>query len=70
MDNDRFVICTPKQSVYSRLQTYYINTIANAAKEILDHPIEIYITVAQENEPSTIINKWDVPPKDILKLLT
>lgn len=53
-DNNCLVIRTPNPFARNWLHKYYINTIANAVKEILGHSVEIYITVAQGDEPSSI----------------
>jgi chromosomal replication initiator protein len=64
LDNNCLVIRTPNPFARNWLHKYYINTIANAVKEILGHSVEIYITVAQGDEVSTIDERdmaWGLP---------
>ncbi|MDZ7957646.1 MAG: chromosomal replication initiator protein DnaA [Aulosira sp. DedQUE10] len=52
LENNCLVVCTPNPFARNWLQKYYINTIAHVVQDILGHPVEIYITVAQGNEMS------------------
>jgi chromosomal replication initiator protein len=54
LENNCLVICTPNPFARNWLQKYYINTIANVVQDILGHPVEIYMTVAQGDEISQI----------------
>lgn len=47
LENDCLVICTPNPFARNWLQKYYIRTIADVVQELLGHPVEIHITVAQ-----------------------
>ncbi|MBE9038896.1 chromosomal replication initiator protein DnaA [aff. Roholtiella sp. LEGE 12411] len=50
LENNCLVIRTPNPFARNWLQKYYINTIAHVVQDILGHPVEIYITVAQGDE--------------------
>ncbi len=50
LENNCLVITTPNPFARNWLQKYYINTIANVVEDILGHPVEIYITVADGDE--------------------
>ncbi|MCL1464659.1 chromosomal replication initiator protein DnaA [Argonema galeatum] len=53
LENNCLVIRTPNPFARNWLQKYYIKTIADVVQDILGHPVEIYITVAQGDETST-----------------
>jgi chromosomal replication initiator protein len=44
------VICTPNLFARNWLQKYYLKTITEVVQEILEHPIEVHITVRQGAE--------------------
>ncbi|WP_193194073.1 chromosomal replication initiator protein DnaA [Nostoc sp. MG11] len=50
LENNCLVIRTPNPFARNWLQKYYINTIAHVVRDILGHPVEIYITVAKGDE--------------------
>jgi len=52
LENNCLVIRTPNPFARNWLQKYYIKTIADVVQDILGHPVEIYITVAQGDETS------------------
>ncbi|GAX37865.1 chromosomal replication initiator protein DnaA [Nodularia sp. NIES-3585] len=54
LENNCLVIITPNPFARNWIQKYYINTIANVVQDILGHPVEIYITVAQADEVSNL----------------
>ncbi|MDP5338019.1 MAG: chromosomal replication initiator protein DnaA [Nodularia sp. (in: cyanobacteria)] len=54
LENNCLVIITPNPFARNWLQKYYINTIANVVQDILGHPVEIYITVAQGDEVTNL----------------
>nr|WP_237990860.1 chromosomal replication initiator protein DnaA [Nostoc sp. UHCC 0870]UKO98179.1 chromosomal replication initiator protein DnaA [Nostoc sp. UHCC 0870] len=49
LENNCLFIVTPNPFARNWLQKYYINTIANVVQDILGHPVEIYIKVAQSD---------------------
>ncbi len=53
LENNCLVIRTPNPFARNWLQKYYIKTIADVVEDILGHPVEIYITVAQGDGAST-----------------
>jgi chromosomal replication initiator protein len=64
LENNCLVVCTPNPFARNWLQKYYINTIANVVQDILGHPVEIYITVAQGDEVSHLHEReisWKFP---------
>ncbi|MFB2918212.1 chromosomal replication initiator protein DnaA [Aerosakkonema funiforme] len=64
LENNCLVIRTPNPFARNWLQKYYIKTIADVVEDILGHPVEIYITVAQGDENSTNGDSsvvWPVP---------
>ncbi|MBE9198619.1 MULTISPECIES: chromosomal replication initiator protein DnaA [unclassified Nodularia (in: cyanobacteria)] len=64
LENNCLVIITPNPFARNWLQKYYINTIANVVQDILGHPLEIYITVAQGDEVTNLGEPevtWDLP---------
>ncbi|MBD2186503.1 chromosomal replication initiator protein DnaA [Aerosakkonema funiforme] len=64
LENNCLVIRTPNPFARNWLQKYYIKTIADVVEDILGHPVEIYITVAQGDESSTNGDSsvaWPVP---------
>lgn len=57
------VIRTPNPFARNWLQKYYIRTIANVVQDIAGHPLEIYITVAGDDEDSELEEKqaaWEL----------
>ncbi|MEB3338901.1 MAG: chromosomal replication initiator protein DnaA [Leptolyngbyaceae bacterium] len=50
LDDNCLVIRTPNPFAKNWLQKYYVKAIADVVHDILGHPIEIQITVAQEDE--------------------
>ena len=50
LENNCLVILTPNPFARNWLQKYCINTIARVVQEIVGHPVEIYLTVAQADE--------------------
>ncbi|MEA5581402.1 chromosomal replication initiator protein DnaA [Nodularia harveyana UHCC-0300] len=77
LENDCLVIVTSNPFARNWLQKYYINTIAKVVQDILGHPVEIYITVAQGEEfsnleppkvseelPGEPMNTDNLPPKN------
>lgn len=48
LENHCLVIRTPNPFARNWLQKYYIKTIAEVVEDILQHPVEIYITTDQE----------------------
>ena len=68
LENNCLVIITPNPFARNWLQKYYINTISNVVQDILGHPVEIYITVAQGNEVSSLGEAevtWDLPSQSM-----
>ena len=68
LENNCLVIITPNPFARNWLQKYYINTISNVVQDILGHPVEIYITVAQGNEVSSLGEPevtWDLPSQSM-----
>ncbi|WP_088242972.1 chromosomal replication initiator protein DnaA [Calothrix rhizosoleniae] len=64
LENNCLVIRTPNPFARNWLHKYYINTIAHAVKDILGYSVEIYITVAQGDDLSTIGERdasWGLP---------
>jgi chromosomal replication initiator protein len=51
LENNCLVICTPNPFARNWLQKYYIKTIANVVQDILGYPVEIYITVTNDESP-------------------
>jgi chromosomal replication initiator protein len=52
LENNCLVILTPSPFARNWLQKYYINTMARVVQDIVGHPVEIYLTVAQDDEVS------------------
>ncbi|MBW4448601.1 MAG: chromosomal replication initiator protein DnaA [Spirirestis rafaelensis WJT71-NPBG6] len=52
LENNCLVILTPNPFARNWLQKYYINTIAHVVQDIVGHPVEINLTVAQGDEVS------------------
>jgi len=52
LENNCLVIYAPNPFARNWLQKYYIHTIANVAQDIVGYPIEIYITVVEDEETS------------------
>ncbi|MBE9007185.1 chromosomal replication initiator protein DnaA [Fortiea sp. LEGE XX443] len=50
LENNCLVIITPNPFARNWLQKYYVHTIANVVQTILGYPVEIYITVAKDDE--------------------
>ncbi len=65
LENNCLIIRTPNPFARNWLQKYYIQTIANVVQDILGHPVEIYITVAQGDDVSPQLNEretsWTPP---------
>lgn len=64
LENNCLVIRTPNPFARNWLQKYYIKTIADVVEDILGHPVEIYISVAQGEESPTNGNggvSWPLP---------
>lgn len=53
LENDCLIIRTPNPFARNWLQKYYLKTIADAAGEIVGHPVEIYLTTAGGDEHSS-----------------
>ncbi len=73
LENNCLVICTPNPFARNWLQKYYINTIANVVQDILNHPVEIYITVAQGDEVSHLHEQevsWELSTANHLPEIT
>ncbi|MBD2603947.1 chromosomal replication initiator protein DnaA [Scytonema hofmannii FACHB-248] len=60
LENNCLVILTPNPFARNWLQKYYINTIARVVQDILGHPVEIYLTVAQGDEVS-FLHEGELP---------
>ncbi|TVP56664.1 MAG: chromosomal replication initiator protein DnaA [Nodularia sp. (in: Bacteria)] len=68
LENNCLVIITPNPFARNWLQKYYINSIANVVQDILGHPVEIYITVAQGAEVTDLGEQevtWKLPSQSI-----
>ncbi|MDB9303849.1 chromosomal replication initiator protein DnaA [Nodularia spumigena CS-591/12] len=68
LENNCLVIITPNPFARNWLQKYYINTIANVVQDILGHPVEIYITVAQGDEMTNLGESevpWELPSQSM-----
>ncbi|AFY99113.1 chromosomal replication initiator protein DnaA [Calothrix sp. PCC 6303] len=50
LENNCLVIRTPNPFAKNWLQKYYLKIIANAVQDIIGHPVDIYLTVAQGDE--------------------
>ncbi|WP_353933235.1 chromosomal replication initiator protein DnaA [Okeanomitos corallinicola TIOX110] len=64
LENNCLVISTPNLFARNWLQKYYINTIASVVEDILGYPVEIYLTVVQDNEVSALDKQeivWELP---------
>ncbi|MFN6572277.1 chromosomal replication initiator protein DnaA [Dendronalium sp. ChiSLP03b] len=69
LENNCLVIITPNPFARNWLQKYYINTIAHVVEDILGHPVEIYITVAQGDEVTHLGDRevsWESPNQSIV----
>ncbi|QSJ17322.1 chromosomal replication initiator protein DnaA [Nostoc sp. UHCC 0702] len=69
LENNCLVIITPNPFARNWLQKYYINTIANVVRDILGHPIEIYITVAQGDAVAHLGEaevSWELPNQNVV----
>ncbi|MBH8567075.1 chromosomal replication initiator protein DnaA [Nostoc sp. CENA67] len=69
LENNCLVIITPNPFARNWLQKYYINTIANVVQDILGHPIEIYITVAQGDAVAHLGEaevSWELPNQSVV----
>ncbi|WP_414528114.1 chromosomal replication initiator protein DnaA [Nodularia chucula] len=69
LEDNCLVIVTPNPFARNWLQKYYINTIANVVQDILHHPVEIYITVAEGGEFSNLEQlevPWDLPSEAMI----
>lgn len=54
LDENRLVIRTPNPFARNWLQKYYVKTIRDVVHEILGHPVEIQIEIAQGDSNATI----------------
>lgn len=54
LDENRLVIRTPNPFARNWLQKYYVKTIRDVVHEILGHPVEIQIEIAQGDSSATI----------------
>ena len=54
LENNCLVIYAPNPFARNWLQKYYIHTIANVVQDIVGYPIEIYITVIEDEEVSLL----------------
>ncbi|HAX85410.1 MAG TPA: chromosomal replication initiator protein DnaA [Cyanobacteria bacterium UBA11370] len=64
LENNCLVIRTPNPFARNWLQKYYIKTIADVVQDILGQSVEIYLTVATDDENSTIGDtdiSWSLP---------
>ncbi|QLE55079.1 chromosomal replication initiator protein DnaA [Nostoc sp. TCL26-01] len=61
LENNCLVIITPNPFARNWLQKYYINTIANVVQDILGYPVEIYITIAKDEELGEVSDRsvWE-----------
>jgi chromosomal replication initiator protein len=50
LDDNCLVIRTPNPFARNWLQKYYIKTIAEVVQEVIGHPIDIHITIAQGDD--------------------
>jgi chromosomal replication initiator protein len=50
LENNCLVIRTPNPFAKNWLQKYYLKIITNAVQDIIGHPVDIYLTVAQGDE--------------------
>ncbi|MDF2389361.1 chromosomal replication initiator protein DnaA [Nostoc ellipsosporum NOK] len=69
LENNCLVIITPNPFARNWLQKYYINTIANVVQDIVGHPIEIYITVAQGDAVAHLGEaevSWELPNQSVV----
>jgi chromosomal replication initiator protein len=53
LDDNCLVIRTPNPFARNWLQKYYIKTIAEVVQEVMGHPIDIHITIAQGDDATT-----------------
>lgn len=66
LENNCLIIRTPNPFARNWLQKYYIQTIADVVQDILGHPVEIYITVAQGGDTDSTADleiSWPLPVK-------
>ena len=64
LKNNCLVIRTPNPFARNWLQKYYIKTIADVVQDILGQPVEIYLTVATEEQNPAIADTdicWSIP---------
>ncbi|WP_413176173.1 chromosomal replication initiator protein DnaA [Anabaena azotica] len=64
LENNCLIICTPNLFARNWLQKYYINTIAHVVQDIVGYPVEIYLTVAQGDDVSQLVEgevAWELP---------
>ncbi|MDG2990065.1 chromosomal replication initiator protein DnaA [Candidatus Synechococcus calcipolaris G9] len=57
-------ICTPNPFARNWLQKYYVKTIADVAHDILGHPIDIQLAIAQGMEPDASLNLELISPEN------
>jgi chromosomal replication initiator protein len=53
-EDNCLVICTPNPFARNWLQKYYVKTIADVAHDILGHPVEVNLVIAQGDENASI----------------
>ncbi len=53
LENNCLVIRTPNPFARNWLQKYYVKTIADVAQDILGHPVDIHITIAEGDSAAT-----------------
>ncbi|MFM7407939.1 MAG: chromosomal replication initiator protein DnaA [Cuspidothrix sp.] len=54
LENNCLVIYAPNPFARNWLQKYYIHTIANVVQDIVGYPVEIYITVVEDNQENKV----------------
>jgi len=54
LENNCLVIYAPNPFARNWLQKYYIHTIANVVQDIVGYPVEIYITVVEDNQEKKV----------------
>ncbi len=68
LDDNCLVIRTPNPFARNWLQKYYIKTITEVVQEVMGHPIDIHITIAQGDDATTDNPDmfWPLPPQSNL----
>jgi chromosomal replication initiator protein len=64
LENNCLIIRTPNHFAKNWVQKYYLKIIASAVQDIIGHPVDIYLTVAQNDDVSGNQNTGDVPKFD------